>query len=162
MADLFRKRADKIINIDHLDAVMIERCRPWIDAKEGDTSQKAALQEFIKMTLEIIQVAGNDPLHRDDVIEQARATITFLATDQAKEWPSDLRKANRDRRLEAFNRALVNTLLDMQYGNSLSDLDPAKDQIDKAADSLRGKFRKTIDVFVPNQIKQIGSDPSAK
>ncbi len=162
MSDLHSKRGEIVINIEQVDGLMVERCRPWFEAT-NDIDKRAALEEFIAVVLEIIHIAGNDPKHRDEIVEQAKGVIIHLANEQSFTWrwenADELRAGHRHQYLEKFNRALINTLLDKQYKNSLKQSDPDKDKIDEAAQKIRSSFKKTIDVFVPANVSP-SEDPN--
>lgn len=140
---IFDVKGPRNLNINEMDALLMERCRPWIDAK-NDVESKAALDEFVGAVIEVVHIDGTNPSHRHDVTEQAKAIVRVLINDRGRKNSFRQNHEIRTYMLEKFQDRLVEALLDQKYGNTLL---PDNPEVSKLKEGIRRGFKNTITVF---------------
>lgn len=134
------------MSTEQLDAVLMERCRPWIESNSDDIHREAALDEFVSSVVEIIEADGQNAWHRHDVVEQAVATIKFLVNHTGRGGGFNLQEV-RTYMVDQFQGRLLHALLDQQYNNSLRDSGTtAERDIRSARERIRTGFGKIINL----------------
>ncbi len=150
MKPLIQQREGILINIDQMDGAINERCIDYINASEL-IEQKAALQEFVDAVIQIVEIAGADPVHRIDVVKQAKYVIGFHMRRLKSEYGKQLLEETIVRLTDEFDTALIEALLDQRYQNSLRPTEHQSEEITAARELLRSRAKSVITVVDPRK-----------
>jgi hypothetical protein len=134
--------ADRKIDIQVMDRMLLERCLAWILAADSIT-QEAALDEYVDTVISLIELDGANPRHRYDVQEQALSTINVLVNQNGRNKSSFANQETRMYMREQFLKRLTERLMDTKYGNSYIAPTP---EINQRRTQLRQTFQTILDV----------------
>lgn len=134
--------ADRKVDVQQMDTMLLERCRPWVYASDPLTTE-AALSEYVDAVIDLIGLDGMNPRHRYDVQEQALSTINVLVNAQGRQASLFANQETRMYMREQFLMQLTAQLLDRKFGNAYNAPTAALTQ---RRNELRGLFQTVLNV----------------